>query len=105
MRHLYSVSMEVRHAHLQHQAQTRRLARSRGAHRGTEQDLLQGLRECQEGRCSCPSAEYEKLANMQVTATPDTVDIELHAKPGTGLEAEAVEQCLDFTLARLRKPT
>lgn len=71
---------------------------------GLEPELLQALQECQEGRCSCPTAEYDKLAKMDVTATPDSVDIELQAKPGTDLEAEAVRQCLDFTLTRLHKP-
>ena len=70
---------------------------------GKEQQLLEALQECQEGRCSCPTAEYEKLAHMQVTRTDDSVEIDLRTKPGVALEADAVQRCLDFTVARLDK--
>lgn len=70
---------------------------------GQEQGLLHALQECQDGRCSCPSAEYVKLQSMQVTVTPDTVDVDLQARSGTDLDPVAVQNCLDYIVTRLPK--
>lgn len=71
---------------------------------GNEQHLLDALQECKEGRCSCPTPEYEKLASMHVTSAHGTVQIDLQTKPGSELETEAVRRCLDFTVDRLSAP-
>ena len=68
---------------------------------GNEHRLLNALQECKEGRCSCPTPEYEKLAGMQVTSTHGEVQIDLQTKPGAEIEAEAVRRCLDYTLDQL----
>lgn len=47
-----------------------------------EDQILASLQECKEGRCSCPTPEYEKLASMDVATTTDTVQIKLTAKAG-----------------------
>lgn len=68
---------------------------------GSQAQILGALQECKEGRCSCPSPEYEKLASMDVATTTDTVQVELTTKPGVSLAEDAVRNCLDFTMARL----
>jgi len=70
---------------------------------GERQDeLLQALGECQEGRCSCPTDEYEKVAAMEVQPGQDRIDIRLGAKPGTSLDTSEIEACLDYTVQRAR---
>ena len=70
---------------------------------GERQDeLLQAFGECAEGRCSCPTDEYEKLASMDVQPGEDRIDIRLEAKPGTSLDASEIEACLDYTVGRAR---
>lgn len=65
-------------------------------------ELLQAFGECAEGRCSCPTDEYEKVAAMEVQPGEDRIDILLEAKPGTSLDASEIEACLDYTVQRAR---
>lgn len=70
---------------------------------GDRQDeLLQAFGECAEGRCSCPTDEYEKLAAMDVQPGQDRIDIHLEAKPGTSLDTSEIGACLDYTVQRAR---
>ena len=68
---------------------------------GSEQQLLSALQECKEGRCSCPTPEYAKLAAMHVTSAHGEVQIDLQTKPGAEIEANAVRTCLDYTIDKL----
>ena len=65
-------------------------------------ELLQAFGEGAEGRCSCPTDEYEKVAAMDVQPGQDRIDIRLEAKPGTSLDASEIEACLDYTVQRSR---
>ena len=69
---------------------------------GRQGELLQAFGECAEGRCSCPTDEYEKLAAMDVQPGEDRIDIRIEAKPGTSLDTSEIEACLDYTVARAR---
>ncbi len=65
-------------------------------------ELLEAFGECQEGRCSCPTDEYEKVATMDVESGPDRIDIRLQAKPGARLDVKQIEACLDYTVKQTR---
>lgn len=65
-------------------------------------ELLEAFGECAEGRCSCPTDEYEKLASMDVQPGADRIDIRLEAKPGETLDPSEIEACLDYTVQRAR---
>ena len=62
-------------------------------------DLLQAFGECQQGKCTCQTDEYGKVAGMAVELL-DRVDITLDAKPGELFEPAAIEACLDYTVSR-----
>jgi len=62
-------------------------------------DLLTAFQACQEGRCSCPTDEYEKLASLDVVADQDTVQLSLKPVDGTRFNPDEIAACLDFTLA------
>ncbi len=65
-------------------------------------ELLGAFGECQEGRCACPTDEYEKVAAMEVQPGQDRIDIHLESKPGTSLDASEIEACLEYTVRRAR---
>ncbi len=61
-------------------------------------EFLKAVAECQEGRCSCPSDEYTKLASIKIELPDDAVNIELTAKPGETIDPKSIQRCLDHTL-------
>jgi hypothetical protein len=60
--------------------------------------LMEALQECSEGRCNCPTPEYEKLSSMQVEERGGSVNIELKPKPGQKLEPDDIEKCVQHTI-------
>jgi hypothetical protein len=67
---------------------------------GRQDELLQAFCECQEGRCSCPTDEYLKVAAMDVQPTGDRIHIKLQAKPGTSFDPAQIAACLDYTVGK-----
>ena len=67
---------------------------------GRQAELLEAFAECQEGRCSCPTDEYLKVATMEVQPTGDRIAIRLEAKPGTSLDTTEIAACLDYTVGK-----
>ena len=59
--------------------------------------LIQNLRECQEGTCSCPTNEYEKLVKMEIQVSDDDNKINVHLEPkkGKSIKFEEIDKCLD----------
>lgn len=68
---------------------------------GHQQELLQAFQECQDGSCSCPTDEYQKVASMAVDAEDARIAIRLEAKPGAVLDASEIERCLDYTIEKV----
>ena len=67
---------------------------------GRHGELLEAFGECQQGQCSCPTSEYDKVAMMKVEPTEDRIAIRLRARPGTSFETAEIETCLDYTLGK-----
>ncbi len=70
---------------------------------GHQEELLRAFEECQEGRCTCPTNEYEKVASMQVAASDDEMSLHLEAKPGSTFDTEEISACLDYTTAKVEQ--
>ena len=68
---------------------------------GKQVEFLKSVQECKEGRCSCPSQEYDKLASIEATASHDGVEIALRTKAGAELDAASIASCVDHTLRQL----
>ena len=68
---------------------------------GRQDELLEAFRECQEGRCTCPTDEYRKVASMDVDADQDRIGIRLASKPGQRLDSSEIDACLDHTVGKL----
>jgi len=65
--------------------------------------LLDAFQECREGRCDCPTDEYDKLEGIQVEQTKDHLSLRLKVKPGQSLDGNAVAACMDHTLKKSTK--
>lgn len=66
------------------------------------QKLLEAFRECQEGRCSCPTEEYKKLASLEVAQDGEEIQLRLKSKDGEVINKSEIERCLDFTAERVK---
>lgn len=71
--------------------------------RGRAPQLLASLQDCQEGRCGCPTNEYDRLAAMEIAGGQDEVRVRLDPKPGERLDPKQVAACLDYTLNQLER--
>lgn len=67
-----------------------------------KQKLLKAFRECQEGRCSCPTGEYKKLQSLEVEQGGDGIQLHLKPKPGEAIDKSEIEKCLGYTAERVK---
>jgi hypothetical protein len=68
---------------------------------GNQEELLESFGECQSGRCSCPTHEYEKLAAMGIEAGAEQITLRLQAKPGVAFDSSEIAACLEHTVRKL----
>ncbi len=64
--------------------------------------LLEAFRECQEGRCSCPTEEYKKLDSLEVAQNGDEIQLQLKSRPGETIDRAEIEKCLAYTAERVK---
>ena len=60
--------------------------------------LLEAFQRCREGRCDCPTDEYDKLESLQIDQDAARISLNLKAKPGQSIAKAAVAACLDHAL-------
>jgi hypothetical protein len=70
---------------------------------GYQKRLMEELKECAEGRCSCQTPEYKKVESMQVKPEGDKVDITLKAKAGEKIDQGDINKCLEHTTKKAEK--
>ena len=68
-----------------------------------KQKLLEAFRECQEGRCSCPTEEYKKLDTLEVEQNGDGIQLRLKSRQGEVIDKAEIEKCLGYTTERVKK--
>ena len=69
---------------------------------GSQQDdLLTAFAECQSGRCSCPTDEYQKVESMEVQPGEERVTLRLQPKPDTAFDTAQIAACLDHTVGKV----
>ena len=67
---------------------------------GRTSEVLTSMQACQQGRCGCPTDQYDRLAGMDVAATDDEVSVRLTPKPGERFDSDELRACLDYTIAQ-----
>jgi hypothetical protein len=70
---------------------------------GDGRKLLEAFRECQEGRCSCPTEEYKKLDSLEVEQNAEGIQLHLKSRQGEAINTSEIERCLDYTAERVKK--
>lgn len=66
---------------------------------GKESTVLNALQECAEGRCTCPTSQYEKLQSVEMTPGRDEIRVALMPKAGEVIDRQAIKKCLEYTAA------
>lgn len=71
---------------------------------GKQDELLQAFGECQAGQCSCPTDQYERVAEMQLDSREQQITIQLQPRAGQRFDTDEIAACLDYTIAQTEKP-
>lgn len=67
--------------------------------------LLAALEDCQQGRCGCPTEQYERLEDMSINTSVDELTIRLHPHDGQRLDTGELRACLDYTVTQAQRDT
>ncbi len=68
---------------------------------GKQEQLLQAFQECSEGRCTCPTNEYQKVQKLDVTGSADAIQLSITTKPDEQIDTAEIEKCLEYTKKRV----
>ena len=68
---------------------------------GKEEELLANFQACREGRCSCPTDEYQKLESLDIDESAGKISLRLKAKSGRIFDEVEIAKCLDHTKRKL----
>jgi hypothetical protein len=68
---------------------------------GQQEQLLNEFQACREGRCCCPTGEYEKLDSLEIAAQAGKITLRLKAKPEQLLDSNEIDKCLENTKRKL----
>jgi len=71
--------------------------------KGGKEKLLEAFQECSEGRCTCPTQEYEKVETLNVIGTDKTIQLSIKSKENTVINAKEIEKCLEYTKDKISK--
>lgn len=70
---------------------------------GKQEKLLEAFQECSEGRCTCPTQEYQKVESMEVAVLDGAIQLTILAKPDQKIDTAEIEKCLEYTQKRVAK--
>ena len=69
--------------------------------KGKKDELLEAFQECSEGRCSCPTQEYEKVETMNIIGTENNIKLSIKSKENEVIDTKEIEKCLEHTKIRV----
>ena len=68
---------------------------------GKKEQLLEAFQECSEGRCTCPTEEYQKVESLEVIDSGDAIELSIEAKEDQQIDTAEIEKCLQYTKKRV----
>ncbi len=68
---------------------------------GKTEQLLEAFQECSEGRCTCPTNEYQKVQKLDVTGSEDAIQLTITTRPDQQIDTAEIEKCLEYTKKRV----
>lgn len=69
--------------------------------KGKQEQLMQAFQECSEGRCTCPTNEYQKVEKLDIAGSEDAIQLTITAKPDEQIDTTEIEKCLEHTKKRI----
>lgn len=70
---------------------------------GEKDKLLEAFQECSEGRCTCPTQEYEKVESLNIAGTDKVIQLSIKSKENTVINTDEIEKCLEYTRDKVSK--
>lgn len=70
---------------------------------GAEDQIVEvekSFQDCRAGRCSCPSAEYEKIESLEIDKSKNNIRVSIKTRAGENVDVKAIASCLEYTLNR-----
>ena len=64
---------------------------------GKKEELLEAFQECSEGRCTCPTQEYEKMETLNIVNTEKIIQLSIKSKDNEVIDIKEIEKCLEYT--------
>lgn len=68
---------------------------------GKKEKLIEAFQECSEGRCTCPTQEYEKVEKLDIIDTEKSIQLSIKTKKDETIDTKEIEKCLDYTKNRV----
>ena len=68
---------------------------------GKKEKLIEAFQECSEGRCTCPTQEYEKVEKLDIIDTEKSIQLSIKAKEDETINTKEIEKCLEYTKNRV----
>ncbi len=68
---------------------------------GKRDQLLEAFQECSEGRCACPTQEYQKVEALNIINSEDAIQLSIKAKADQKIDTAEIEKCLVYTQKRV----
>ena len=66
-----------------------------------KEELINAVQKCADGKCLCPSQEYDKVESILIDDTGSDIQISIKPKDGENIDKNEVEKCLEFTGSHL----
>ena len=71
--------------------------------KGKKNELLEAFQECSEGRCSCPTQEYEKVETLNIIDNEKSIQLSIKSKENEVIDTKEIEKCLEYTKNKVSK--
>lgn len=68
-----------------------------------QRQLLDAFQDCQNGTCSCPTNEYQKLEKMEIREGNGLIVLNLKPKVGQELDQSEIARCIEYTKSKVEE--
>ena len=68
-----------------------------------QERLMNAFQECQNGTCSCPTDEYQKLEKMEIREGNGLIVLNLKPKSGLELDQSEIARCIEYTKSKVEE--
>jgi len=70
---------------------------------GKKKELLDAFNECSEGRCTCPTQEYQKIETLNIIDSEDNIQLSIISRENEVIDTKEIEKCLEHTKNKISR--